>query len=97
MDFDESDCLRDLRREVLMAGKPEILRALEGLPEESLNEVKEFIDSLKKQNGKAHATRRSGVSLARKQVFAIKKWAGKTLKAGFSGREHDAILYRKDS
>ena len=35
-----------------MAGKPEILRALEGLPQDSLQEVKAFIDSLKKQNGK---------------------------------------------
>lgn len=80
-----------------MAGKPEILRALEGLPEDSLKEVKEFIDSLKKQNGKRYATGRGGTSLARRQMLAIKKWAGRTLKAGFPGREHDAILYRKDS
>jgi hypothetical protein len=31
-----------------MAAKPEILRALEELPQESLEEVKAFIDSLKK-------------------------------------------------
>jgi hypothetical protein len=80
-----------------MAGKSEILRALKELPEESLNEVKEFIDSLKKQNGKERATRANAASIAKKQLFAIKKWAGRTLKAGFSGREHDAILYRKDS
>lgn len=80
-----------------MAGKPEILRALEGLPQDSLREVKAFIDSLKKQNGKRHAAGRNGELLARKQLSAIKKWAGRMLKEGFSGREHDAVLYRKDS
>jgi len=33
--------------------------------------------------------------LAQKQLSAIKKWAGRTLKEGVSGREHDAVLYRK--
>jgi hypothetical protein len=81
-----------------MARKPEeILRALEGLPEDSLKEVKAFIDSLKKQNGKRHTAGRSGGLLARKQISAIAKWAGKPLKEGFSGREHDAVLYRKDA
>jgi hypothetical protein len=80
-----------------MAGKPEILRALEGLPKDSLKEVKAFIDSVKKQNGERHATGRNGEMLARKQLSAIKKWSGTTLKEGFSGREHDAVLYRKDS
>lgn len=75
-----------------MAGKPEILRALEGLPQDSLKEVKAFIDSLKKQNGKRRATGRNGELLARKQLSAIKKWAGRTLKEGFSGLEHDAVL-----
>ena len=80
-----------------MAGKPEILRALDGLQEDSLKEVKAFIDSLKKHNGKRHATGRNGDALAKRQLSAIKKWAGRTLHAGFSGREHDAVLYRKDS
>ena len=80
-----------------MAGKPEIVRALEGLPPDSLKEVKDFIDSLKKQNGKRHAIGRSGELLAKKQASTIKKWAGRKLKDGFSGREHDLILYRKDS
>ena len=81
-----------------MARKPEeILRAIEGLPQDSLKEVKAFIDSLKKQNGKRRATGRNGELLARKQLSAIKKWAGRTVKEGFSGREHDAVLYRKDS
>ena len=79
-----------------MAAKPEILRALEGLQEDSLKEVKAFIDSLKKQNGKRHATGRNGELLAKKQLSAIKKWAGRTLKEGFSRREHDAVLYVKD-
>ena len=80
-----------------MAGKPEILRALDGLPQDSLKEVKEFIDSLKKNNGKRRATGRNGELVAKKQISAIKKWAGSTLKEGFSGREHDTVLYRKDS
>lgn len=80
-----------------MAGKPEILRALEGLQEDSLKKVKAFIDSLKKHNEKRRATGRNGDALAERQLSAIKKWAGKTLKAGFSGREYDAVLYRKDS
>ena len=78
-----------------MPGKPEILRALEGLPQDSLKEVKKFIDSLKKSNGKRHATGRNVELVAKKQISAIKKWAG-TLTDGFSGREHDAVLYRKD-
>jgi hypothetical protein len=89
--------LGNILEETLMAGKSEILRALEGLPQDSLKEVKEFIDALRKQNGKRHETGRNRELLARKQISAIKKWAGRTLKAGFSGREHDAILYRKDS
>jgi hypothetical protein len=79
-----------------MAAKPEILRALEELPQESLEEVKAFIDSLKKHKRGSRATRRNGNLVAKKQFSAIKKWAGSPLKAGFSGREHDAILYRKD-
>jgi len=80
-----------------MAGKPEIVRALEGLPQDSLKEVMKFIDSLKQSNGRRHATGRNAELLAKKQFSAIKKWAGRTLKEGFSGREHDAVLYRKDS
>ena len=79
-----------------MAAKPEIVRALEELPQESLQEVKAFIDSLKKHNRESRPTGRNGGLLAKKQFSAIKKWAGSSLKAGFSGREHDAVLYRKD-
>ena len=78
-------------------GKSEILRALEELPQTSLREVEEFINVLKKNKGKTQATDRNGEVLAKKQLSAIKKWAGSTLKEGFSGREHDTVLYRKDS
>ncbi|HWP58274.1 MAG TPA: hypothetical protein VNL14_10330 [Candidatus Acidoferrales bacterium] len=75
-----------------MAGKTEILRALEDLPEESLKQVKGFIDSLKKRNGRARAIVQNRHVLAKKQLSAIKKWAGTRLKAGFSGREQDEII-----
>jgi hypothetical protein len=78
-------------------GKSEILRALEDLPQTSLREVEEFINVLRKNKGKTQATDRNGKVLAKKQLSAIKKWAGSTLKEGFSGREHDTVLYRKDS
>jgi hypothetical protein len=82
---------------VLVARKPEqILRALEELPQESLKVIKAFIDSLKERNGEIRASGRNGSVLAKKQLSVIKKWAGTTLKAGFSGREHDAVLYRKN-
>ncbi len=80
-----------------MAGKPEILRALEGLSEESLKDVQEFIDSLKKRNGRRHAVGRNDGLLAKRQISAIARWAGTRLKDGFSGREHDIILYRNES
>ncbi|OGQ78941.1 MAG: hypothetical protein A3G40_07115 [Deltaproteobacteria bacterium RIFCSPLOWO2_12_FULL_57_22] len=80
-----------------MARKPEeILRAIEGLPQDSLKEVKEFIDSLKKYKSKRPAAGRNGELLAKRQLCAIKKWAGRSLQAGFSGREHDAVLYGSD-
>ena len=77
-----------------MAGKPEIVRALEGLPQDSLKEVKKFIDSLKNPTVR-HASGRNVELVAKKQISAIKKWAGRTLTDGFSGREHDAVLYNK--
>ena len=80
-----------------MAGKSEILRALETLPEESLKDVSKFIKSLQKQNGKKRTTGQNEKLLAKRQTSAIKKWAGTILQPGFSGREHDAILYRKES
>lgn len=88
---------KSIREEVLMARKPdEILRAIEGLPQDSLKELKEFIESLKKYKSKTPGPGRNGALLAKKQLSAIKKWSGRTLQEGFSGREHDAVLYRKD-
>jgi hypothetical protein len=72
-----------------MAGKTEILRAIEELPQESLKEVKAFIDFLKERNGESRAAGRNGSVLAKKQFSAIRKWAGSTLGKGFSGKEHD--------
>ena len=80
-----------------MAGKAEIFRALEDLPQKSLKQVKAFIDSQKEHHGEGRATERNGTMLAKKQIAAIKKWAGTPLKSGFSGREHDSVLYRKDT
>jgi len=60
-----------------MARKPEeILRAIEGLPQDSLKQVKTFIDSLKKYKQSPTAGR-NGELLAKKQLCAIKKWAGR--------------------
>jgi hypothetical protein len=37
-----------------------------------------------------------GRLLAKKQLSAIKKWAESRLKGGFSGREHNAVVYERD-
>ena len=79
-----------------MAAKPRLWRELEGLPAEVLEEVEEFITSLKKRKGKRETPSRNGKVLAKKQLPAIRKWAGTNLRAGFAGREHDAILYREN-
>ena len=80
-----------------MAEKAEILRALQGLPKDALIEVKEFITSLKKCRGKRRVADRNGDTLAKKQLSVIKKWAGTSLKAGFSGRDHDTVLYKDNT
>ena len=80
-----------------MAEKLEILRALQGLPKDALIEVKEFITSLKKCRGKRRVADRNGDTLAKKQLSVIKKWAGTSLKAGFSGRDHDTVLYKDNT
>jgi len=77
-----------------MAAKPRLWRELEGLPAKALEEVEEFVTSLKKRKGKRHSPGRNGKGVAKKQLSAIRKWAGTDLNAGFGGREHDAILYR---
>ncbi|MFQ5683869.1 MAG: hypothetical protein ACE5HC_11430 [Candidatus Binatia bacterium] len=76
-----------------MAGKPKMLRDLEGLPDEALKEVEQFIAELKKCRGAKQIAGRNGKALAHKQLSAIKRWAGKNLGTGFAGREHDAVLY----
>lgn len=77
-----------------MAAKPRLWRELEGLPAEALEEIEEFITSLKKRRGKRETPGRNGRVLAKKHLSAIRKWAGTRLGAGFAGRDHDAILYR---
>ncbi len=75
-----------------MTAEREILQALAGLPPAAIDQVKDFIAFLKeKQAPRQAADRRK--TLARKQLAAITKWAGANLDRGFSGREHDAILY----
>lgn len=75
-----------------MATEREILQALAGLPPAAISQVKDFIVFLKEQHVSKHAPR-SGKTLATKQATAIKKWAGAQLGPGFSGQEHDAVLY----
>jgi len=79
-----------------MAAKPRLWQELERLPAETLEEVEEFITSLKKRKGKRETPGRNGKVLAKKQLSAIRKWAGTNLRAGFAGREHDVILYREN-
>jgi hypothetical protein len=77
-----------------MATERDILHALEGLPPAVLDQVKDFIAYLKERR----APRRPALeekALAKKQLTAIKKWAGTNLGPGFAGRDHDAILYGK--
>ena len=75
-----------------MATEREILQALAGLPPTAISQVKDFIVFLKEQHVAKHAPR-SGKTVATKQAAAIKKWAGAQLGPGFSGQEHDAVLY----
>jgi len=76
-----------------MATKLMILRELNNLPDEALREVVKFISYLKKCQKKTSASKRNGKALAGKQATAIKKWAGCNLGSGYTGRDHDAILY----
>ena len=78
-----------------MTTERDILQALEGLPQAALEQVKDFILFLKKTKRQRQLPLKES-ELAKRQVAAIKKWAGKNLRPGFSGREHDAILYGGD-
>jgi hypothetical protein len=75
-----------------MTTRRDILKALQELPPEALEQVKDFILFLKESKGQGKHPP-AGEELAKRQVSAIKKWAGRNLGPGFSGREHDAILY----
>lgn len=75
-----------------MAIEKDVLRALKGLPKEALAEVKDFINHLKKTKNHQRPSQR-GKAFAKRQLTAIKKWAGKDLGPGFVGREHDVVLY----
>lgn len=75
-----------------MTTQRDILQALQGLPPEALEQIKDFILFLKESKGQGQHPP-TGEELAMKQVVAIKKWAGRNLGPGFSGREHDTILY----
>jgi hypothetical protein len=75
-----------------MATERDILQALEGLPPAALNQVKDFITFLKETKSQRRPALASK-ALAKKQLVAIKKWAGVDLGPGFAGRDHDAILY----
>ena len=76
-----------------MAAKPMIWRELEKLTANDLKRVERFVGHLKKSQGKRQALAQNGKVLAKKQVAAIKKWAGRNLGRGFRGRDHDRILY----
>ncbi|MBI3328273.1 MAG: hypothetical protein HYZ81_16410 [Nitrospinae bacterium] len=78
-----------------MTTQRDILQALEGLPPVVLEQVKDFILFLKETKGRRRSPR-TGKELAKRQMAAIKRWAGKNLGPGFSGREHDGILYGGD-
>jgi hypothetical protein len=75
-----------------MSTEREILQALAELPPAVVTQVKDFIVFLKERHA-AKSLPQSRKQLARKQATAIKRWAGTDLGPGFSGREHDAILY----
>ncbi len=67
---------------------------------ESVNEALRFLIRVTKDNKPAlQATKglqRPTVeekALAQKQLAAIKQWAGTNLGSGFTGRDHDTILY----
>ncbi len=76
-----------------MEAKPVILRELDDLPADAVREVIEFIRYVKKRRKTRETLSGREKDVARKQFLAIKKWAGKNLGDGFSGREHDKILY----
>lgn len=81
-----------IKKKAHMTTERDILQALKGLPTSALEQVKDFIVFLKETNGSQRPPLKQK-ALAKKQMEAIKKWAGTNLGPGFSGREHDEVLY----
>lgn len=75
-----------------MAAKPMILREYEKLPADAQREVIRFVQQLRKSCSTKRADR-NGKWNAKSQTASIKKWAGKISGDGFTGRDHDKILY----
>jgi hypothetical protein len=76
-----------------MAAKPMILREYEKLPVDAQREVVRFVAQLSQSCSKTKRAARNGKMDAKSQTASIKKWAGKITGGGFSGRNHDKILY----
>lgn len=79
--------------ETTMAAKPSLLRELNQLPDAALEEVASLIRRLKKCPDKQLSPKHNGRALAARQSEAIKKWAGSNLGDGYTGRDHDSVLY----
>ncbi len=76
-----------------MAAKPMILRKYEKFPVDAQREVVRFVEQLRKSCSKIKRADRNGKRDAKSQTASIKKWAGKITAVGFTGRDHDQILY----
>jgi hypothetical protein len=76
-----------------MAAKPMILRKYEKLPVDAQREVVRLVEQLRKSCSKTKRADRNSKRNAKSQTASIKKWAGKISGGGFTGRDHDQILY----
>ena len=76
-----------------MAAKPMILREYEKLPADAQREVVRLVVHLRKSCSKVKRPAHNGKMDAKSQTVAIKKWAGKISCEGFTGRDHDKVLY----
>ena len=76
-----------------MAAKPMILREYEKLPVDAQREVVRFVERLRKSCSMTKRPALNGKMDAKSQASSIKKWVGKISGNGFSGRDHDKILY----
>jgi hypothetical protein len=80
------------QKEASVKTQEEIVQALEGLPPTVLEQVRDFVVFLR-ETKEARSSSSSGKELARRQTAAIKKWAGTELGPGFTGKDHDEMLY----